>query len=100
MIRLVCAEMTMKCPIHFPPWWHISEGVVPALQPTNRHVFNYLPQAIKMQVRAETPVFVFTAVANSRLYRSLGVMSRGRLTNARQITVQYVGDRCAASPRS
>ena len=29
----------------------VSEGVVPALQPANRNVFNYLPQSIKMQVR-------------------------------------------------
>lgn len=28
-----------------------AEGVVPALQPANRNVFNYLPQSIKMQVR-------------------------------------------------
>lgn len=26
-----------------------AEAVVPALQPTNRHVFNYLPESIKMQ---------------------------------------------------
>lgn len=31
----------------------VAEGVVPALQPANRNVFNYLPQSIKMQVRED-----------------------------------------------
>ena len=40
-------------------YWY-AEGVVPALQPANRKVFNYLPQSIKMQVRyVDSPQFLF-----------------------------------------
>lgn len=42
----------MLPPLRWRP--RVAEGVVPALQPANRTVFNYLPQSIKMQVRNDT----------------------------------------------